>query len=53
MMTETELRETEFKEQFESYKNGNISDFKKWLGNMFGSDVLLFIKWLQSEGLKL
>jgi hypothetical protein len=38
-----------FKEQYESFKNGNITEFKIWLGEK----GFYFIKWLQAERLSL
>lgn len=45
--------EPRFLEEYESFKNGNIRDFKDFLSQMDGEDIFLFIKWLQSEGLEI
>ena len=52
---EYEINEQErvFKEEFESYKNGNITDFKYWLSRLIPENVIYFIKWLQENDLKL
>jgi hypothetical protein len=42
-----------FKEKYESYGNGNIADFKSYLGSLKGDEIFNFILWLQSEGLEL
>jgi hypothetical protein len=40
-----------FLTEYGSYKNGNITLFKKWLGQLSTETILKFIKWLQAEGL--
>jgi hypothetical protein len=42
-----------FEEHYEEYKNGNITDFKNWLGSMKGHHIFMFIKWLQESEVKL
>jgi hypothetical protein len=42
-----------YSEEYESYKNGNIREFKDFLHKLKGEDVFNFIKWLQLEGLKI
>lgn len=42
-----------FYSSYESYVNGNISDFKVWLKSLSGDQVYNFIKWLQDLNLKL
>lgn len=39
--------------EYESFKNGNITEFKKWLNSIYGDEIYNFIKWLQAEGLKI
>ena len=39
--------------QYESFINGNIGLFKRWLNTLNGDEIYNFIKWLQSEGLKI
>ena len=48
-----QTQEEIFKLEYESYVNGNITEFKKWLQVSLGNEIYCFIKWLQSEGLKL
>lgn len=45
--------EQKFKEEYESFLNGNIYNFKKWLNKLIADDVILFIKWLQNNNLKI
>jgi hypothetical protein len=49
----TDKQDRDFETAYDSYKNGNITTFKNWLENQNGNDILIFIKWLQSEGLEL
>ena len=46
-------QEEVFKLEYESLKNGNVEEFKKWLNSIYGNEIYNFIKWLQKEGLKI
>lgn len=51
--TKEPSQENIFKEQYESQQNGNIGDFKNWLGSLDKDEIYNFIKWLQAERLSL
>jgi hypothetical protein len=40
-----------FFNEYESLKNGNITEFKRFLSTLTAQEIYDFIKWLQSEGL--
>ena len=42
-------REEVFLLNYESQQNGNIGDFKNWLGSLDKDEIYNFIKWLQAE----
>lgn len=42
-----------FEEQYESFKNGNITEFIVFLETSDGQHIYNFIKWLQENNLKL
>jgi len=43
----------ECEEILDSYINGNITAFKKWLGEQNSEGIFRFIKWLQDGGYKI
>ncbi len=45
--------EERFLREYESFKNGNIREFKDFLHKLKGNQIYDFIKWLQSEDLKI
>ena len=47
------MLEINFEIATENFKNGNITFFKEWLGELNGTDILQFIRWLQREGIRL
>lgn len=43
----------QFKTEYQSLLNGNITYFINWLNTLKGDEIYNFIKWLQDENLKI